>query len=96
MAVQNFDYIKISELTAVTEVGDEDVLVINHSGKTSKIKYSVLKGLLQNDITADIEELTNRVNTLSTTMSELASTVSDNSGTINNIITAGFNLIGID
>ena len=45
MAVQNFDYTKISELTAV---------------------------------------------------SELASTVSDNSGTISNIITGGFNLIGID
>ena len=96
MAVQNFDYTKISELTAVSEVDDEGVLVINHAGKTSKIKYSVLKGLLQNDIATDIDELTKKVNTLSTTMSELASTVSDNTGTINNIITAGFNLIGVD
>ena len=31
-----------------------------------------------------------------TKISELSSTVYDNTGTINNIITAGFNLIGVD
>jgi N-acetylglucosamine-6-phosphate deacetylase len=36
------------------------------------------------------------VTTLEGTTSTLASTVSDNSQTINNIIAAGFNLIGVD
>ena len=96
MAVQNFDYTKISELPLVSEVDDEDVLVINHNGHTSKIKYSVLKELISASITTDIDTLEQRVNTLTTTTSQLATTVADHSGTINNIITAGFNLIGVD
>ena len=96
MAVQNFDYTKISELPLVSEVDDEDVLVINHTGRTSKIKYSALKDLISATITADVDALEQRVNTLTSTTSELATTVADHTGTINNIITAGFNLIGID
>lgn len=96
MATQVLDYKKISELPPVTAVGDNDVLVLNHSGVTSKIKFSDLMIIINSKVTHDLSTLTARIDILETTTSNLATTVTDNSETINNIITAGFNLIGID
>lgn len=39
MATQILDYKKISELPSVQEVADNDVLVLNHNGITSKISF---------------------------------------------------------
>ena len=44
----------------------------------------------------DLSGIEARLNTVENATSALATTVSDNTETINNIITAGFNLIGIE
>lgn len=41
MATQILDYKKISELPSVQEVADDDVLVLNHNGITSKISFLI-------------------------------------------------------
>lgn len=96
MAVQVLDYKKISQLPSVTTVGDNDVLVLNHSGVTSKIKFSDLMSIINSKVTHDVSALEARITSLEGTTSTLATTVADDTATINNIITAGFNLIGID
>lgn len=96
MAVQEFKYVKVSELPLATTIGDEDVVVINHAGKTSKIKFSDLLTVITQAITTETSQIKKDIDELNTKYSTLSSAVSDNTGTITNIITAGFNLIGID
>ncbi len=96
MAVQEFKYVKVSELPLATTIGDEDVVVINHAGKTSKIKFSDLLTVITQAITTETSQIKKDIDELNTKYGTLSSAVSDNTGTITNIITAGFNLIGID
>lgn len=96
MAVQEFKYLKVSELPIANNAGNEDVLVINHDGVTSKIKFTDLVNIINSQISSDVDSIERRLNTVEGALTTLASTVSDNTGTINNIITAGFNLIGAD
>lgn len=96
MASQAFSYIKVSELTSTTTVDDNDVLIVNHNGKTSKITFKDLMSAINSKVVHDLSGIESRLTTVENATSELATTVSDNTGTINNIITAGFNLIGIE
>jgi hypothetical protein len=96
MSAQTFEYTKVSQLPAVTDLANSDVFIVNASGHTSKISLTNLIAIINASISQDISSLTTRVTTLEGTTSSLAGTVSDNSQTINNIITAGFNLIGVD
>lgn len=96
MATKILDYKKISELPSVQEVADNDVLVLNHNGITSKISFADLMTIINSKVTHDLSELTQRIESVENTTSTLATTVSEDNATINNIITAGFNLIGID
>lgn len=96
MSAQTFEYTKVSQLPAVTDLANSDVFIVNASGRTSKISLTNLIAIINASISQDITQLTNRVTTLEGTTSTLATTVSDNSQTINNIIAAGFNLIGVD
>lgn len=96
MAAQNLDYTKVSELPVASAVSDTDVLIINHNGVTSKIEFSVLMEIIDSKVTHDLSAITEELNTLKGTVSTLSSTVAEQTQTINNIITAGFNLIGVD
>ena len=96
MAVQNLDYTKVSELPVASEVNDTDVLIINHNNVTSKIEFSVLMEIIDSKVTHDLSAITEELKTLKGTVSTLSSTVGEQTQTINNIITAGFNLIGVD
>lgn len=96
MASQILDYKKISELPSVQEVADNDVLVLNHNGVTSKISFVDLMAIINSKVTHDLSEITQRVASVESATRTLATTVSEDNETINNIITAGFNLIGID
>lgn len=96
MSVQNFQFTKVSELPAVTQISDNDVIIINHNGITSKMTYQKFKELIQAEIDIEITELQGEVETLKTATSNLAGRVTDLEGTVQNIITAGFNLIGVD
>lgn len=96
MAIQNFSYTKVSELPLVNQISNDDVIIINHNGVTSKMTYSQFKELIQSSIDSEITALTTRVTTLENSTSSLATRVTESEGTINNIITAGFNLIGVD
>lgn len=96
MSVQQFDYTKISELPSTSSISNNDVIIINHNGVTSKISASDLLIWINNNVTVDLTSLTNRVAALEGSMTTLSATVGDNSGTINNIISAGPGLLGID
>ncbi len=96
MAVQNLDYTKVSELPVASAVNDTDVLIINHNNVTSKIEFSVLMAIIDSKVTHDLTAITEELNELKTTVTSLANTVNEQTQTINNIITAGFNLIGVD
>ena len=96
MAVQDFTYTKISELTESLSIDNDTVFPITIGGVTKKIKYSTLLSAISTAIGTDISALAQRVTTLEGSVSSLGSTVSDQTGTINNIITAGFNVIGMD
>ena len=103
MAAQSFQYTKISELTSTTTATDDSLLVINVGGDTKKITYGILKNLITSAISSSLTALTTRVTTLETSVTNLTTrvgtaenSITDMSGTIDNIIAAGFNLIGID
>lgn len=96
MAVQVLDFTKISELIETQTINNDSVFVVNVNNVTYKIKYSTLVSAIQSVISGDITALANRVTALETASSTMASSISDLNGTVNNIITAGFNLIGID
>ena len=96
MAVQNIESTKVSELPSQTDVADTDVLIYNHNGITSKIKFSDLMTVINSKVKHDTTAINNRLSTLESNYSALSSAVSDNTGTINNIVTAAFNLIEID
>lgn len=96
MAVQDFTYTKISKLTESLSIDNDTVFPITIGGVTKKIKYSTLLSAIATAIGSDISALTQRVATLEGSVSNLGTTVSDHTGTINNIITAGFNVIGVD
>ena len=82
MSAQSLSFTKISQLPAANQISNSDVIIINHNGVTSKMLYLDFKNLIQSDIDAEVDALTARVSTLEET--------------VNNIITASFNLIGID
>lgn len=96
MTVQNLEYVKVSNLPVATSVGDNDVLIVNHNGKTSKIDFKTLMTIIDSKVTHDVATIQQDINTLKQTVQTLATTVNEQSQTINNIITAGFNLIGVD
>jgi hypothetical protein len=96
MSAQSLSFTKVSQLPATTQISDSDVIIVNHNGVTSKMLYSDFKNLIQSDIDAEVDALTTRVSTLENTCSSLATRVATLEATVNNIITASFNLIGID
>lgn len=96
MSAQSLSFTKVSQLPAASQISNSDVIIINHNGVTSKMLYLDFKNLIQSDIDAEVDALTDRVHTLETTCSTLATRVSTLEATVNNIITASFNLIGID
>ena len=96
MATQILDYKKISELPSVNELADNDVLVLNHNGITSKISFVNLMAIINSKVTHDLSTIEQRVNSIESATTTLATTVAEDNATINNIINAGFNLIGID
>lgn len=96
MASQPFTYKKISELPSANTINDSDVLIVNHNGKTSKITFEDLMSVINAKVVHDLSGIESRLTNVENATSRLATTVSDNTGTINNIITAGFNLIGIE
>lgn len=96
MAVQVLDFTKISELIETQTINNDSVFVVNVNNVTYKIKYSTLVSAIQSVISGDITALAQRVTALETASSSMASSISDLNGTVNNIITAGMNLIGID
>lgn len=95
MAGQDFTYKKISQLPNATNIAPTDVL-INANGVTSKVTWSKLLQLINTDLTDELSALTDRITAVETNYTTLASATSDNSATISNIITAGFNLIGVE
>ena len=103
MASQTLQYTKISDLTASTTLTDDSVIVINVGNVTKKMTIANLKSNILSAITGDITALTTRVGNLETAVTGLGTRMSaaegditDLEGTVNNIITAGFNLIGVD
>lgn len=96
MAVQTFTYKKVSQLPSVSQLAESDVFIVNKDGETSKITLDDLITIFNGAITTDISDIKTRLGVLENTTSTLASNVNDNTMTINNIITAGFNLIGVD
>ena len=89
----DFTYNKVSALPAVTTLTGTDIFLVNASGKTSKITLTDLIKLVTSNI--DLTALNTRVTTLETTTAGLSTTVTSQGTTISNIITAGFNVIGI-
>jgi len=96
MAGQDFTYKKISQLPSATAIAPTDVLVINANGITSKVAWSKLLSLITVDLTDELNALSTRIATLETNYATLTTATSNNSATISNIITAGFNLIGVE
>ena len=96
MASQPFTYKKISQLPSATTINDSDVLIVNHNDKTSKITFGDLMAVINTKVVHDLSEINTRLSNVENATSILGATVSDNTETINNIITAGFNLIGIE
>lgn len=96
MATQPFTYKKISELPSANTINDSDVIIVNHNGKTSKMTFADLMEVINTKVVHDLSGIESRLTNVENATSTLATTVNDNTGTINNIITAGFNLIGIE
>ena len=96
MAGQDFTYKKISQLPSATTIAPTDVLIINANGVTSKVTWSKLLQLINTDLTDELSALSDRITSVETNYTTLTSATADNSATISNIITAGFNLIGIE
>ena len=96
MASQPFTYKKISQLPSANTIGDSYILVVNHNGTTSKITFEALMSVINAKVVHDLSGIETRLTNVEKATTKLATTVSDNTGTINNIITAGFNLIGIE
>jgi hypothetical protein len=96
-------YTKISDLSTSTTLTDDSVIVINVGNVTKKMTIAALKSNILNAISQQITQLTNSVSNLETAVSELGTRMGTAEGditdlevTVNNIITAGFNLIGVD
>lgn len=89
-------YTKISELPITTTLDDDDIFVLNHLKKTSTIKFITLMAIINSKVEHDLTDIINSINELKQNYSTLSTTVANNTETINNIITAGFNLIGLD
>lgn len=96
MAAQDLSYTKISELIETNVINDNSVFVINVNNVTYKIKYATLFNAISSAISTDISALTQRVSALETSVTTMATSVSEMNQTINNIIAAGMNLIGVD
>ena len=61
-----------------------------------KISFSDLMTIIDSKVTHNLSEIEQRISSVENATSTLATTVSEDNATINNIITTGFNLIGID
>ena len=103
MASQTLQYTKISDLSASTTLTDDSVIVINVGNVTKKMTIAAFKANVLSAIASQITALTSRVGDLETAVSGLGTRmttaegdITDLEGTVNNIITAGFNLIGVD
>lgn len=88
------EYKKISQLPAATAVGDNDIFVMNANGKTCKVSLSTIVSYVVSQINLNAVE--QRLKGVEDSVTNLSNTVAENSGSIDNIIAAGFNLIGID
>lgn len=96
MATQVLDFTKVSELIETQTINNDSVFIVNVNNVTYKIKYITLLNAISAVISGDVTQLAQRVTALETASTAMASDISDLNGTVNNIITAGFNLIGID
>lgn len=96
MAVQSFEYKKISALPATTQLGDNDVFIVNHNAVTSKITFKDMMTIINTKVTHDLTTILQRLTAVESAVSGLGTRVTDAEGTIDNIIAAGFNLIGIE
>lgn len=94
MASKEFTYTKISELPDIATLKESDIFIVNQDGTTSKTTLTKIAEHISTLITNDIEELNKEIQTLKSNYSTLSTTVQEQDETINNIITAGFNLIG--
>lgn len=92
--MSEFKYKKISSLPPVTNLTDTDVFIVNANGTTSKIALSDLARIIVSSL--DLTSLESRISGVETTTSTLTTTVNEQATTIENIITAGFNLIGVE
>ena len=89
-----FEYKKVSQLPTASSVSATDVIVMNINGKTSKVAVSALVDFVKTQVSTSALE--GKVTELTNNMATLSSSVTANTETINNIITAGFNIIGVD
>lgn len=96
MATQVLDFTKVSELIETQVINDNSVFIVNVNNVTYKIKYITLLNAISAVVSGDVTQLAQRVTALETASTAMASDISDLNGTVSNIITAGFNLIGID
>ena len=98
MADQVFTYKKISTLPQVTTLATTDVFIVNSKNgtvtTTSKISFDDLVKLVLARV--DLSGVNTQIATLNQTVSTLSTAVNKNTTDISNIITAGFNLIGIE
>lgn len=85
MAVQNFQYTKISELPATNTITDDSVVVVNVANATKKMTYANLKSAILGDITAAVSALTTRVGTLETSVSSLGTRMTTAEGSISTL-----------
>ena len=85
MAVQNFQYTKISELPATNTITDDSVVVVNVANATKKMTYANLKSAILADITAAVSALTARVGTLETSVSSLGTRMTTAEGSISTL-----------
>jgi len=100
---QTLQYTKISDLSAISTLTDDSVIVINVGNITKKMTIAAFKSNILNAISQQISQLTSRVGNLETAVSGLGTRmdtaegdITDLEDTVNNIIAAGFNLIGVD
>lgn len=93
--VQELKYTKVSDLPLATTVDNPDVFIVNHNGKTCRITFENLMIIINNNVTHDLTQIEQRLTELENNASIVSNTVNEHSQTIDNIITAGFNLIGV-
>lgn len=91
---EQFEYRKISQLPEVNNIAATDVFVMNANGKTSKVTLATLIAYIKTAV--DVTAIAEQIETMNTNITKLGEDIATNSATIDNIIAAGFNIIGID